>query len=135
MSDSARCRISHGGADQRAAQRVLGDLLGVLEAGRGERGVGDQRVQVDPAADGSQGAAELACDGQLGVGAVALVVDLEDRVEDLLVDRLVEVRSSEGGGDVVDDALVEHHRAEDARLGGVVVGDLIVHRWAASHAE
>ena len=72
---------------------------------------------------------ELVADGDR-VGRLAAAVEVDDRVEDDLVDRTVEVDAAEHLADVGDGVLGEQHRAEHALLGGVVLRRRAVARTA-----
>ena len=110
------------GLDEAAQDGALAHDPGVV-GGVGRRGDRrDQRVQVGRAADPGDLAAlgQLGGDGD-GVGGLAAAVEVEDRVVDGLVGRLVEVAGAQHLDDVGDRVLAQQHPAEDALLGGEVL--------------
>ena len=111
------------GLDQPAEHGALGDDPRVVGGVGGGRHAGDQRVQVRGAADPTErpGVGERGGHRD-GVGGLAPPVQVQDRVEDRAVRRLVEVDDLEDLHDVGDGVLGQHHPAEYALLRGDVLG-------------
>jgi len=79
-------------------------------------------VEVRRATDASElpPALQLRCHRD-GIGRLASAVEVEDRLENRLVCRTVEVRAADLLDHVRDRVLRQHHAAQDALLGGDVV--------------
>ena len=113
------------GLHQPTQQRLLRDDLGVV-AGVGRGGHrGDQRVQVRRTTD----ALELSCPLEFRgdrhrVGGLAFRVQGEDRLEDRLMGRTVEVAGADLLDDVGDRVLGQQHATEHRLLGGEVLRGL-----------
>ena len=113
----ARARL-----DQTTQHRPLGHDAGVVGGVGRRRHQRDEGVQVGGAADAGQLARRgERVDHHDRVGRLAPPVEIEDGVEDGGVRGPVEVRGPQHLDDVGDRVLGEHHRAEDALLGGDVV--------------
>ena len=106
------------GLDQAAHERLVLDDAGVVAGVGGGGDGGHEGGQVGGAAD----ALELAALGELvgddeRVGGLGAVVDLDDRVEDRLVGRAVELRTTQDVDDVGDGLLAQEHAAQRGHLG------------------
>ncbi len=104
--------------DESTQHGLLVDDVGVEVDVGGDRHAGDERVEVGRATD----AADLAAALQLGsdrdgVGWLAAVGEIDDRVEDQLVRGTVEVTPVEDVGGRVDRQLAHQHGTQDALLG------------------
>ena len=127
VGDLALAGVAHlhdarAGLDEAAQHRLLGDDRRVVAGvGRGRDEPGE-RVQVLGAAAALQlpGLGELVGDGD-DVGRLAVRVEREDRVEDDLVLRDVEVHAAHGLDDVGHRILAQEHAAEGALLGEQIV--------------
>ena len=111
------------GLDQAAHERLVLDDAGVVAGVGGGGDSGHEGGQVGGAAD----AFELAALGELigddeRVGGLGAVVDLDDRVEDRLVGRPVELRTTQDVDDVGDGLLAQEHATERGHLGLEVLG-------------
>ena len=127
VGDLALAGVAHlhdAGArlDETAQQCPLGDDRGVEAGVRRGRHQAREVVQVLHPAGALQvaGLGELVGDGD-HVGGFAVRVEREDRVEDDLVLRNVEVDAADGLDDVGHGVLREHHAAEGALLGEEIV--------------
>ncbi len=110
------------GVDQPPQDRLLADDLGVVARVGRDRHVGRQRVEVGGSADPGELAPALQRRRHGDrVGRLAPAVEVDDRVVDQLVGRAVEVDAADRLRAVGDGVLGEHHRAQHALLGRLVL--------------
>ena len=125
----------HAGLDQAAADRLLGDDLGVVAGIRSRRHRLDQGVQIRGAADPVEHPAAVQLGGDAHrVSRLALAVELGGDLEDRRVSRPVEIGDPHHLDDVSNRVFGQQHSAEHALLGGDILRRRAVELRAARPA-